>query len=81
LALKVHANVADAATGRMRGKVRRVIEPAHKDRVTMVDGRPVLEPASEGRFVVEWEDGARGEASGAGLVARYSSNSEGWKAF
>jgi hypothetical protein len=81
LALKVHSNVADAATGRLRGRVRKVLEAPHKERLAKADGAAVLEPASEGRFVVEWEDGRRSEVTGDGLVARYSSHSQGWKPF
>ena len=79
LVLKAHSNVADAATGRIRGRVKRVLEPAHKDRVQVVNGVGAFEPASEGKFFVEWEDGHRGEVSGEYLVARYSSHSQGWK--
>ena len=69
LALKVHANVADAATGRTRGKVRKVLEAPRKQ-----DG-------FEGKFLVEWEDGHRSEVAGSDLEARYSSHSKGWKPF
>jgi hypothetical protein len=81
LVLKAHSNVADAATGRTRGRVKKVLEPAHKERVQIVNDLPVLVPASDGRFVVEWEDGRRGEVTGEHLVARYSSHSEGWRPF
>ncbi len=69
LALKVHASVADAATGRLRGKVRKVLEAPEK------------RTGFEGRFLVEWETGVRSVVDGADLVARFGSFSEGWRAF
>ncbi|WP_243063231.1 hypothetical protein [Humibacter sp. RRB41] len=69
LALKVHSNVADAATGRVRGKVRKVLEA------------PQRMTGSEGKFLIEWEHGVKAEVPGEHLIARYSSHSNGWKPF